>query len=326
MLLQANMIKTITASGGGDLEARAGESLKIKRIECVPSSNDTYLTLKVDQTTVGYYRVKGKAGNHLASIVSNSIKRNLMEFLDKAGVNVSIPIEEGQKFTVSRYAEAGNVIIIYDRYSAGDILKTMPNGSGSNQYTFVQYAKIGTAPTASGDALIDTSITPKEFPDFPCGKVVPARHMIELLGIVGSPFVLAESADNNFASTFLKLMKDREVLFDTDHNGIPFDGQDAAATTTVYKTNFSLIGSCTPLTLNDHSHTENTAASYTQDATTEDASILFEPSADPLMFNPVLKFESGEELLAYLTLVKNNTCTWVTNTDDVAFILRVNKQ
>ena len=326
MLLQSNMIKRITASGGGDLEAKTGESLLIKRIECVPSTNDTYLTLRVDQTTVGYYRVKGKAGNHLGSLVSNSIKRNLMDFLSKSGVNVSIPVEEGQTFNVSRYAETGNVIIIYDRYSAGDILKSLPNGSHGNQYTFIQYAKIGTAPTAAGNALIDTSITPNEFPDFPCGKVVPARHVIEMLGIVGSPFVLAESADNNFASTFLKLMKEREVLFDTDRNGIPFDGQDATATATVYKSNFSLIGSCTPLSIVDHLHVENTAGSYAQNANTATAALQFEPSGDPLMFNPVLRFESGEELLAYLSLVKNNTCTWVDNTDDVAFILRVTKQ
>ena len=52
MLLQSNMVKRITASGGGDLEAKTGESLRIKRIECIPSTNDTYLTLNVDRVTV----------------------------------------------------------------------------------------------------------------------------------------------------------------------------------------------------------------------------------------------------------------------------------
>ncbi|KKK95973.1 hypothetical protein LCGC14_2667430 [marine sediment metagenome] len=70
MLLQANMVKRITASGGGDLEAKAGESLRVKRIECIPSSNDTYVTVRVDRVTTAYYRVKGKSGNHLAQIVT----------------------------------------------------------------------------------------------------------------------------------------------------------------------------------------------------------------------------------------------------------------
>ncbi|GAI69050.1 unnamed protein product, partial [marine sediment metagenome] len=241
MLLQSNMIKRITASGGGDLEAKTGESLRVKRIECIPSAADDYLTVTVDRVTLAYYRVKGKAGNHLSTILTSYLKRNLIEYLNNMGINMSIPVAEGQTLTVKRAAETGNVMIIYDRFTAGDVKATDINGSDSKLYNFLQYAKVGTVPVASGDALIDTALTPAEFPDFPCGKVVPARHVIELLGIVGCPFVDAVSAGNNFATTFMKLVKDREVLFDTDRNGIPFDGQDAAATGIVYGSNFSLI-------------------------------------------------------------------------------------
>jgi len=303
MLIQANMIKRITASGGGDLEAKAGESLRIRRIECIPSTNDTYLTLSVDRVTVGYYRVKTKSGNHLSTNLVAYLKHNLMEFLADAGVNVSIPVAEGQTFNVSRYAETGNVMIIYDRYTAGDIQATEPNGTESNIFTFIQYAKIGSTPSASGDFLINTALTPAEFPDFPCGKVVPARHVIELLGIVGSPFVQGIAGPHGLATQFLKLIKDREVLFDTDRNGIPFNGEDAAATAVAYKSNFSLIGPCTEALLNTNAIS----------------------NGPPLMFDPVLRFEAGEELLAYLTLIEVNTSVWVDDTDDTAFILRVRK-
>lgn len=303
MLLQSNMIKRITASGGGDLEAKTGESLRIKRIECIPSTNDTYLTLSVDRVTVGYYRVKGKSGNHLSTILTAYLKRNLMEFLSNAGVNIVIPVAEGQTFNVSRYAETGNVIIIYDRYSAGDVQSSEPNGTESNVFTFIQYAKVGDTPDASGDFHIDTALTPAEFPDFPCGKVVPARHTIELLGIVGSPFVQGIAGPHGLATQFLKLIKDREVLFDTDRNGIPFNGEDAAATAVAYASNFSLIGPSTPVLLNT-----NAIA-----------------NGPPLMFEPALVFNAGEELLAYLTLIEVNTSVWVDDTDDQAFILRVRK-
>lgn len=303
MLLQSNMIKRITASGGGDLEAKTGESLRIKRIECIPSTNDTYLTLSTDRVTVGYYRVKGKSGNHLSTNLFAYLKNNLMEFLDNAGINVLLPVAEGQTFNVSRYAETGNVMIIYDRYTAGDVKATEPNGTESNIFTFIQYAKIGSTPAASGDFQIDTALTPAEFPDFPCGKVVPARHTIELLGIVGSPFVQGIAGPHSLATQFLKLIKDREVLFDTDRNGIPFNGEDAAATAVAYKSNFSLIGPCTEVLLNTNAIT----------------------NGNPLMFDPPLRFEAGEELLAYLTLLETNTSVWVDDTDDQAFILRVRK-
>ncbi|GAJ13273.1 unnamed protein product, partial [marine sediment metagenome] len=129
MLKQSNMIKHLTAVSGGDLSVAAGESVLVKRIECIPSGTDTYLTLSVDRVTVGYYRVAGKSGNHLGTILTSYLKRNLMEFLTAHGVNVTIPVAEGQTFNVSRAADEGNVIIIYDKYDAGDILATMPNGS-----------------------------------------------------------------------------------------------------------------------------------------------------------------------------------------------------
>lgn len=303
MLLQANMVKQITASGGGDLEAKAGESLRVRRIECVASTNDTYITVRVDRVTVAYYRVAGKSGNHLASNRTGYLKRNIMEFMDRAGINVSIPIAEGQTLNVSRYAETGNVIFVYDRYTAGDVLASDANGSASQVFTFLQYASIGTSPTASGDAHIDTAITPSEFPDFPCNKVVPARHVIEMLGIAACPFIDAKAGPHSFATTFLKFVKDREVLFDPDRNGIPFDAQDAAATANAYGGNFSLIGPGTEILVNTNA-------------------IM---PGDPLVFEPALRFDAGAELNVYLTIVETDTSDWE-GLEDIAFMLRVTRQ
>lgn len=299
MLLQANMVKRITASGGGSLEAKAGESLRVKRIECIPSTNDTYLTVRVDRVTTAYYRVSGKSGNHLGTRRSAYLRRNIMDFLTAHGVNVSIPVAEGQTLSVERYAEAGNVMIVYDRYSAGDVQATDPNGSESNIITYLQYAKIGTTPAASGDHLLDTAITPSEFPDFPCGKVVESRHTAEILGVAGCPFNNAEAGPAGAATSFMKFVKDREVLFDYDRNGIPFDAQDATATADTYAANFSMIGPGTEILLNSNVITPG----------------------DPLMFEPVLRFEAGTELQVYLTLVFTGSPTW-DGIEDVAFIIR----
>lgn len=302
-LRQANMVKRITASAGGTLEARAGESLRVKRIEVVPSTNDTYLTVSVDRVTVAFYRVKGKAGNHLGTLHGAYLKGNIMEFLAKRGVNVSIPVAEGQTLSVSRYAETGNVIVVYDRYEAGDAKATDPNGSEAKEYTFLQYAEVGTTPTAAGDVLVDTSLTPSEFPNFPCSAVVPANHNIEMLGIAGSAFAAGAAGPVAFSSKFLKLLKDREVLFDVDRNGVPFDGQDAAATALNYVANFSLIGPGTEILVNTN---------------------IITPG-DPLMFDPALMFTAGQELNVLLTISKDGAATWTAHADDEAFILRVRR-
>ena len=311
MLLQANMIKRITASGGGDLEARSGESLLIKRIECVPSSNDTYLTITVDRVTLAFYRIQGKSGNQLGTLHGFYRKGNIMEFLTRNGVNVTIPVSEGQILTIKRYAEAGNVILVYDRYSAGDIRADMPNGSAAKTYTFLQYAKVGTAPTASGDHLIDTALTPSEFPDFPCGKVVPPLCTIDLLGIAGSPVYNGTGVGAHFISNYLKLIRNREVLFDTDRNGIPFEGRNFNIGETLYQAAYSLIGSGAEVLMREHDASFNEVFSTT--------------GGEPLMFEPALHFLSGEELNAHLTVTKTGEATWTDGCDDIAFILCVKR-
>lgn len=303
MLRQSNKVKTITASGGGDLTIASGKSIMIKSIYCIPSSNDTYLTLSVDRVTVGFYRVKGRAGNQLSPYLTAYHTPHIMDFLTAKEINVSIPVAEGQTFNVSRYAETGNVIIVYDEYDANDITSSMENGSAAKEYTFMQYMSTSLTPTASQDLLLETSLSPAEFPDFPCGKSVPAGHTITMLGIVGHPFTTGAAGPNAWGTSFLKLIREREVLFDEDRNGIPFDGQDAAATSDAYMCNFSLIGPCTPVLLDS----------------------AVQVIGDPLLFDPPLVFAEGEELNIYLTGVMTTAAAWEETMVDLAVILKVAK-
>jgi len=301
MLRQANCVKRITASGGGDLQADAGESFLVRSIFCNPSSNDTYLTLRVDRKTVGVYRIGGRAGNHLSYYTEGNFKNNLMEYLARKNINVAIPVAEGQVFNVSRYAETGNVIIVYDIYDASDITAVMPNGSASKEYVFMQYMDGTDALIASGDVVIDVSLSPNEFPDFPCGKVVPARHTIEILGIVGSPVGDKTTGDNYFLSEYVKLVKDRETLFDEDRNGIPFFAKKPDEDEVLYRTELSLIGDCV---MNSYSQSH-------------------ELLADPLLFAPPLRFVSGEELNLTVRMALTGSHTLTASIMSLAAILSV---
>jgi len=252
--------------------------------------------MRVDRKTVGSYRLQGKSGNHLSALRRGRFKNNLMEFLGLRGINVTIPVAEGQTFNVTRYAETGEVAIVYDIYSAGDIRADMPNGSDAKEYIYIQYMNNSLGISADGDILLDESNSPAEFPDFPCGKSVPANHTIDILGLIGYPVCNYDDGSNYLISTFVKLIKERETLFDEDRAGIPFRGVYSAQTVGDYACGFSLIGSSV-----DESYYHGL----------------------PLMFEPLLHFVSGEELLVYVTFALTGTKTLAADTIDLAAIMRV---
>lgn len=307
MLIQGNCVKVLTGKYdtviNDSIEAPSGQSLLIKRILCTPSSNDTFLTLQTDRVTVGCYRVAGKSGNHLSHIRTAVIESNVMDFLAAKGINVALPVAEGQVFTVSRYGELGNVVLVFDRYDAGDIRADMPNGSAAKEYVFMQYMNIVTGRTDSGNALFDTALSPAEFPDFPCGKSVPANHRITMLGLVGCPWRDGQADSKGLYTTHIRLVREREVLFDEDRNGIPFDAYLHIGTSALYAAGFSLIGAGRRMGQSGHSGT-----------------------GDPLIFDPPLVFEAGVELNVYAVVVAYGTSpVWTADLADLAAILKVEK-
>lgn len=305
MLRQNDCTKLLTAATGGDLEADTGESFLVKAIfNALPmTKTDTYLTFKIDNVTVGYYRCVGKSGNHLGGASSSTIASNLMRFLVDRGLPFSLPIAEGQKLNVSRPAGTGKIIILYDRFDGGDIRADMPCGTDAKNYGFLQYLRESAVLTASGDMHLDTSLTPAEFPDFPAGKAVPAKARIKLHGIAACPVADFASGDNGFYTSYLKLVREREVLFDETRAGFLFWGNDQTAQTAQYVLGRGIIGS---------------GAVYAEFNS-------FWANQPPLMFDPPLVFESGEELLVYLTWVKIGTHTMPVNLADIALILEVEK-
>jgi len=301
MLKQGNCVKRITAVSTGSLQADSGESFLIRRIYVVPETDNTYLTLKVDRKTVGVYRVYGRAGNHLDRMHQDFIYQNLMEFMERKSIDVTIPVAEGQSFTVTTPGTSPVVIIVYDMYDAGDVTAIMPNGTASKSYTFLQYMDTSETIDASEDVTLDTSLSPAEFPDFPCGKSVPANTTIEMLGLVGIPCGTGTSETNKTGSTFVKMVKDREILFDEDRNGIPFEFHSGIFGGCSYHANMSLIGGSIGI----------------------DVSTIGGSLGDPLIFEPSLSFIAGEELLMYMTFEQLATSVLASGSIDLAAILKV---
>lgn len=301
MLKQSNCIKEIAGLSTGTLEAEMGESILVKQFYAPFPTEAAYVTLRVDRKTVGCYRTGGKTGNHIDMPKPAYLNYNLMEFLASKGINVAIPVAEGQTFSYSYSAGNAHTVIVYDVYDAGDITKTMQNGTDSKEYTFVQYMDAVTYPSASGDTHLDKSLSPAEFPDFPCGKVVPARHKIWLLGLVGSPVGDATDASNYIVTDYCKLMREREVLYDKDRRGFPFRNGGLGAAQVEYTDNVSMIHANVPMLLSTGKPTGGNA----------------------LLFESPMEFNAGEELLIYLTFRLVGSHTLTAAAIDFASILKV---
>lgn len=299
MLKQVNCIKSALVSAGLTLQADVGESFLVKAIYAGRVTNDEYLTVKIDNYTVGYWRLKGKRGNHLGGVRLAYTAINLMRLLNERGLKFTYPVSEGQKLTLSAHTGIGTFHVIYDRYSAGDITASMPNGTQSKIFSFIQYLKESSVLTASGDMSLDTALTPAEFPDFPAGKAVPAKMKIRLHGIEGSPVADFVSGNNGFYTTYLKMIREREVLLDEDRLGIPFLGSSAATGTADYDNTESVIGSC--------GEGAGTAMDYEK--------------SKPYWFDPPLEFASGEELNIILSWLLVGARTMAANLPDVNLIL-----
>lgn len=338
-LKQPFAVKNVLGTENLELTADPGESFLIKDIHTAAQS-ESYCTLSIGKTTVGYFRQGGPAGGHIHRLanwnrhshgitlnidapgntdgpykvvdargdniqlgmhadatapVSGKYRFNeavqrvtggraetLLMYLTRMGIWKGFPVAEGETFKMEGVYDATHTnarqILVFEIHDAGDFTPESENGSKSNVYTFLNYGNCGGAINVNGDSLYTTSQSPAAFPSFPFGAVVPAKHEIEILGICGSPFAPKENDETNYIYTrFLKMVKDREVLFDEDRNGILFENRQHSLIHRVdsIAQGDSLIGNKSEYDLND-----------------------------PLMFDPPLKFVAGDELNIYLTTVK----------------------
>ena len=239
-LIESFMVKSsfgVGADTAVELEARTGESLLVKDV-IIEGSNDDYVLLEIDKTTVGFFRVDNHIlGSHLPRICikagadvrwmgfkpEKSI--TLLSYMIEKGWMRGYPIAEGQTFRVKPYTSGkklNNVIIVYEKYDAGDIKSTDENGSESKTYTFVNYGRPSSDIDSGGDNEVSVCVTTKEFPDFPFSKSVPSNTTIDILGILGSEVINYVDASNYLYTKYLKIFKGRTCLFDRDKNGLPF--------------------------------------------------------------------------------------------------------
>jgi len=300
-LLDQNMVKQVVGNTALSLTAGPEESFLVKDIY-VALPSGSYVTVKVDRATVGYWRTAGELGNQLtfptgANGAKNHEQLTILGLLSKLGHFVGYPVAAGETFSLSGIEQSTSVVaVVYDRYNAGDIKDDQPNGSKSQELVYCQYGNSGGSITAAATTLLDTAVNPAEFPAFPFGKSVPDGRNIEVIGICASTFApTANDATNDIATTYLKVFNDRTVLADDDKNGwLLWDALGAQSADQV-GAGQSIIGSFSDTDVRP-----------------------------PLIFDPPLPAVGGVEFLVYLSTHDAGTAPAITIAEqEVGFLMKM---
>jgi len=266
------------------------------RIRDTANTNRSLLIGKVDAPTGDVY-------DEVQALMWSGHHHNqtLLAFLGEKGIFAGFPVAEGQTFTITGMGGSNSItMIVYEVYDPEDITAEQENGSLSTEYFFLNYGTTGAAITSPGDDLYDTPVSPAEFPDFPYGKVVPAKYEIDILGICGSPRCPGANNGTNWIYTkYIKFVKEREVLFDEDRNGLLFMHPSTNVDSNIDQTaeGFTLIGNFSAYDNNP-----------------------------PLMFPAPLTFQPGDELNIYLTTQGDGTYqTLAADTQEITLIEKVRR-
>jgi hypothetical protein len=279
------MTKNVYGASDLTLSPNSGESILVTGVRVFDDSSE-YSTIQIDKTTVGYFRVSETNGNHISfnKAASNIegytgvLAQNLLGLMLQREVFKGYPVGEGETFRIVNNSDANELKqVSYDIYDAGDIKPEDENGSKSSKYFAVLYGDTGAVIAAAGDALYDNALNPAEFPSFPYSGDVPANTLISLHGILGREVGIRNATPATaIYTTYLKLVKGREVLFDPDRNGLLFNAHNVLGTSEIVKGGgLSVIG--------DFSN--------------------YDPRP-PLLFDEPVMFQGGEELNMYLSCLE----------------------
>lgn len=209
------------ATASLSVKADVGESLVIKQLLVGALHTGGFCECLIDRLSVGFWYIGDVNANHLEQCGVTDVLPNLFERLQQIGKFAGYPVAEGETFEIKPATQGTTIVgaIIYEIHEAGDMTSDMAGGSKADEYLFVNYGTNTAAITANTYGAMDKSRNPSEYPAFPFGEVVPAGHEIDIHGVLMKTW--GGYVDNTAETMrFLKLIRDRKVLFNEDRRGI----------------------------------------------------------------------------------------------------------
>jgi hypothetical protein len=242
MLRERGRVKTVIGATDLSLSPQAKESYRVRKILTATSSG-AFASVYVDKVLVAYIRQTGDRGSHSNFLAQSQQVECLWNYLIEKGIFRPIPIAKGSTLTISGVNQStSKQAVVYDAYDPDDVKETEPNGPQSKEYDFIQYGRYTTT-LAAGDNLLSVQQTSAQYPAFPFGRSVPSKHRMILRGIAFSDIGYTTGTDTNEQAThYLKLIRNREVLFDEDKNGLPYYTAAATSDATNVGKGYSIAG------------------------------------------------------------------------------------
>jgi len=216
---EALMVKTGMATDVLNLKADSGEAFIVEEINVDNLGNVEFAKVMIDRVTAMYLSAYDDKQNQFYFARDKAAFPNLMRFLYEKGLFTGIPVAEGQELSVDITGAANkNSRIIYRQVEPGDVTPELQNHIEGKEYLFFNYGTNAAAIPIGTYGLVNKSLTPKEFPDFPFGATVPPKHEVDLLAVmIGTHRKGAYFGDN---IRYLKMTRDRKVYFDEDRAGL----------------------------------------------------------------------------------------------------------
>lgn len=222
-LKQPFMIKENMAAAAANLEltAKVGESIMIKQLRVGALHAGGFCEALINRLSVGFFYIGDINANHLEQCSEADVLPNVFERLIQLKVFDGFPIAEGETFEIKPAVQGATIVgaIIYEVYDSEDIKSDMPCGSKAKNFTFINYGTNTAQIAANSYGSLNKSRNPSEYPGFPFGESVPAGYEIDLMGILLKDWG-GYVDDTANGMRYLKMTKDRKVLFNDDRLGI----------------------------------------------------------------------------------------------------------
>ncbi len=216
---------------------RAGEGIRIMGIYVSNiSAALAHLTVINDTARVGFFRVAGLGGGHLGNprnLEQDQTARftNLIELMKATFAFPGYPVVQGETLTLSIDTGTADIFAFGDSFDIADVVSTQPQGSKSQDVTFVNYGTNNLALAVTAYTKLDTTRNPKEMVQFPFGTpgagLVPAGKRVTILYIGGQPVGRFVAAGATAQSQYIRPRvgtAPAQTILDRNDVGFPFFG------------------------------------------------------------------------------------------------------
>ena len=228
--LMVKYVEVTSATSVSLLTPKIGEGYKVKSLQLTADVTDSpgnpaFCKIKIDMTTIGYYRVGSTEGNHLRWKRRASAVGSLFTYLVENNIFPPIPLQQGETLILEfTSAYTGGILVEYEVYDVGDVNNTAPLGSKSNELYYMLYGTNKDAISSSGYYELTAVRNPVEFPQAPFGDKVLPNQNLEIIACLAQDAGRTDTNSKSIVTTGLRFILNNQELFNDLGSGFLLKG------------------------------------------------------------------------------------------------------